>query len=79
MSPIDHRNSDWNMFSNHDMVRLKFAFAAGIFAMLGAAITQFIHLTFIESTVANIALEALFVGAVVYIGLKALERSVDTQ
>ncbi|KDE56886.1 hypothetical protein EL22_18395 [Halostagnicola sp. A56] len=63
----------------YDMVRLKFAFAAGIFAVLGTAVTQLIQLTVIESTVANAAIEGLFVGAVVYVGLKTLERAVDSQ
>ncbi len=61
------------------MVRLKFAFAAGIFAALGTAVTQLIQLTFIKSVVVNAAIEGLFVGAVVYLGLKTLERSVDSQ
>lgn len=61
------------------MVRIKFAFAAGLFAMLGAAVTQLVQLTFIESTVANAAVEGLFVGAVVYLSLKTLERSMDAQ
>lgn len=61
------------------MSRVKFAFAAGIFAALGVAIAQVVHIKPIESTVASVALEGLFVGAVVYLGLKALERSVDSQ
>lgn len=61
------------------MVSLKFAFAAGMFAAFGAAVTQLIELTFIESTVANAAIEGLFVGVVIYLGLKTLERSVESQ
>ncbi|SEP19818.1 hypothetical protein SAMN04487948_12053 [Halogranum amylolyticum] len=61
------------------MGQVKFAFAAGIFAALGVAVTQIVHLTSLESTVANVAIEGLFVGAVVYLGLKALERSVGSQ
>jgi len=61
------------------MDKLKFGVAAGIFAMLGTAVTQLIQLTFIESAVANAAIEGLFVGAVTYLGIKALKRSADSQ
>lgn len=61
------------------MNRVKFAFAAGIFAALGVAIAQIVHINSIESTGASVAIEGLFVGAVVYLGLKALEWSVDSQ
>ncbi|SFS99221.1 hypothetical protein SAMN04488556_3757 [Halostagnicola kamekurae] len=67
------------MFSIYDMVRLKIALAAAFFAAVSVAITQLIELTFIESTVANAAIEGLFVGVVVYFALKILERSVDSQ
>jgi len=67
------------MFSIYDMVRLKIALAAALFAALGVAVTQLIQLTFIESAAANAAIEGLFVGTVVYFGLKTLERSVDSQ
>ena len=61
------------------MDKLKFGVAAGIFAMLGTAVTQLIQLTFIESAVATAAIEGLFVGAVTYLGIKALRRSADSQ
>lgn len=61
------------------MVRLKFVFAAGVLAALGVAVTQVVQLTFIESTVVNAAMEGLFVGVMVYLGLKTLELSVNPQ
>lgn len=61
------------------MIDLRFAFAAGILAALGAAVTLLIHLPFVESNAAHAVLEGLFVGATVYIGLKILERTVDSQ
>jgi len=67
------------MFSIYNMVRLKIALAAALFAALSVAVTQLIQLTFIESTVVNAAIEGLFVGIVVYFGIKTLERSVDSQ
>ena len=61
------------------MNKLKFAVAAGIFAALGRAVTILIQPTFIESNVAHAALDGLFVGATVYLGLKILKRTVDSQ
>jgi uncharacterized membrane protein len=64
---------------NVSMIRLKFAVAAGIFATLGTATTLLIHPSFVESNVVHVILDGLFVGATVYIGLKFLERTVDSQ
>jgi len=60
------------------MNKLKFAVAAGIFAALGRAITLLVQPTFVESKVAHIALDSLFVGATVYIGLKIFKQTVDS-
>lgn len=67
------------MFSIYNMVGIKIALAAALFAALSVAVTQLIQLTFIGSTVVNAAIEGLFVGTVVYFGLKTLVRSVDSQ
>ena len=61
------------------MNRLKFAFAAAIFAALGRAVTLLIQPTFVESNVGHAVLDGLFTGAIVYIGLKVLSRTVDSQ
>lgn len=61
------------------MVDFKFALAAGFFAALGTAVTQLVELTFVESNVIHGAIEVLFIGATVYIGLAILERTVDSQ
>ncbi|QDX39442.1 hypothetical protein [Salarchaeum sp. JOR-1] len=61
------------------MVRFKPLLAAGFFPALGVAITQLIQLSFIKSAVANIVIEMLFVGAITYVGVKTVERSVDPQ
>jgi len=61
------------------MVPPKLALAAGVFAALGIAVTRTVQSTFIESAAANAAVEGLFVGAVVYLGRKALERSASPE
>ena len=63
---------------NANIDRLGFAVAAFIFAALATAVTQLIQLSFVKSTVAHTALDALFIGATVYLGLKILERTVDS-
>lgn len=67
------------MVSTCDMVRLNFVLAAGVLAVLGTAITQLVQLTFVESAAVNAAVEGLFVGAVIYFGLKTLELSANPQ
>lgn len=57
----------------------KFALAAGVFAALGTAVTQLIEITVLDSHLANIAFEALFIGLIIYIGLKIIEPSEDPQ
>ena len=56
------------------MARVRSALAAGALAALGAAITLFVQPTFLDSAVAHVALDGLFVGATVYLGLRGLER-----
>lgn len=65
--------------ANSGVDRFKFAFAAGVFAILGSAITLLIQPTFIESTVTHAVLDGLVVGMTVYIGLKILERALGSQ
>lgn len=60
------------------MVRRKFAFAAGVLAVLGGAVAEFVQLTFVDSALVNAAVEGLFVGAIVYLGLKTLDRAVES-
>ena len=61
------------------MTNLRLAFAAGILAALSVGATLFIHIPFVESEVARVVLNGLFVGGTVYIGLKILERTMHTQ
>ncbi len=62
-----------------EMEKLRIGLAAGAFAMIGTAITQLVQLTFIEPPIVNVAVEGLFVGTVIYFGVKTLERSADAQ
>ena len=76
---IDHQNEDTHTFCGYGMGRLRLALVAGASAVLATAVVQLVELTFVDSALVNAAVEGLFVGTVVYLGVKSLERSTDSQ
>ncbi|WP_281195782.1 hypothetical protein [Halorubrum sp. F4] len=61
-----------------DIDRQGFAVAAFVIASLATAVTQLVQPSFVGSTAAHVALDALFIGAAVYIGLSVLERTTES-
>jgi hypothetical protein len=57
------------------MNKRRIALAAFLLAALATAVTQLVHLPFVESALVHVMLDALFIGVTVYLGLRALERS----
>ncbi len=79
MPPLHYPECLCDYYYDTNVMRIKFAVDAGIFAALSAAAALLIQPTFIESQVAHATLDGLFVGAAVYIGLKILKRTTDPQ